>query len=107
MPKLEYPAFFEGDLLGVRAKEQINHRDMILSIPYKVLISLDKCLEDPVLGRVFKENPALFGEDENPDWEQLTLCVFLMFEHQKGEKSFWWPYLNLMPDVKFFCDWDD
>jgi hypothetical protein len=30
-----------------------------------------------------------------------------MFEHQKGEKSFWWPYLDLMPEVKFFCDWPE
>lgn len=30
-----------------------------------------------------------------------------MFEQQKGEKSFWWPYLDLMPEVKFFCDWPD
>ena len=80
---------------------------MILSIPYRVLISLDKCKEDPILGRVYAENPDLFGEESNPDWEQLSLCVFLMFEWQKGEKGFWWPYLDLMPHVKFFCDWPD
>ena len=41
---------------------------MILSIPYRVLISLDKCKEDPILGRVYAENPDLFGVD-NPDYE--------------------------------------
>ena len=31
-PKLEYPAYFDGGLVGVRAKETIRHREMILSI---------------------------------------------------------------------------
>ena len=78
-PKLEYPAYFEGGLVGVRAKETIRHREMILSIPYKCLLSIDKAKSDPILGKVFKENNRLFGED-NPDYEQLILCVFLMYE---------------------------
>ena len=78
-PKLEYPAYFDGGLVGVRAKETIRHREMILSIPYKVLLSMDKAKNDPILGRVFKENNRLFGED-NPDGDQLALTAFLMYE---------------------------
>jgi len=27
-----------------------------------------------------------------------------MYQKQLGEKSFWAPYIDLMPDVTFFCD---
>ena len=33
--------------------------------------------------------------------------LYLLYEHVKGEQSFWKPYLDLMPDVKFFCHWTD
>jgi hypothetical protein len=33
------------------------------------------------------------------------LCIFLLYEYQLGEESFWFPYIDLMPDVTFFCDW--
>lgn len=36
MPKLEFPAFFEGGLLGVRIKEDINHNEAFLSVPMKI-----------------------------------------------------------------------
>ena len=45
--------------------------------------------------------------EENSDAEQLTLTLFLIYEYQKGADSFWKPYLDLMPDVKFFCHWPD
>ena len=32
------------------------------------------------------------------------LTVFLMYEKQLGKASFWEPYLNLMPEVTFFCN---
>lgn len=30
-----------------------------------------------------------------------------MYEFAKKEGSFWKPYLDLMPNVKFFCHWID
>ena len=30
-----------------------------------------------------------------------------MYEYRKGEDSFWKPYLDLMPDVSFFCNWSE
>jgi len=27
-----------------------------------------------------------------------------MYQNQLKDKSFWAPYLDLMPDVTFFCD---
>ena len=47
----------------------------------------------------------MFHEDCQHDWEQLILLIYVIYEYQKGEDSFWWPYLDLMPHVQFFCDW--
>ena len=40
MPKLEFPAFFENGLLGVKCKEDINHREAYLFVPYKMKLSV-------------------------------------------------------------------
>ena len=106
MPKLEYPAVFEQGLLGVRAKEPIKHREAFLFVPFKMLITLELAQEHPIIGHVYKENPQLFTKDHD-DYEQLTLAVFMMYEYQKGKDSYWFPYLNLLPDVEFFCNWDE
>ena len=50
MPKLEYPAIFEGGLLGVKCTEDIYNREAYLFIPWKMLITVNKVKEDPVIG---------------------------------------------------------
>ena len=107
MPKLQYPAYFEGGLVGVRATEPIKHREAFLSVPYKMLMTVDGAQRHPVLGPIIAENPQLFSEDEKGDWEQLTLVLFIIHEYNKKEESFWKPYLDLMPMVKFFCHWSE
>lgn len=37
----------------------------------------------------------------------MILALYLIYENNKGEDSFWKPYIDLMPDVKFFCDWEE
>ena len=74
------------------------------------MISLDKAINDPVIGVIIKENPDIFAQDQtdNCSWkEELTLFVFMLHEWQKGDDSFWKPYLDLMPDVVPFCDWSE
>lgn len=104
IPKLEYPAMFEHGLVGVRAKEEIEHREAFLYVPFKLLITMEVAHKHPVVGHVFRENKELFSK-EHDDYEQLTLAVFMLYEYQKGYESFWFPYLNLLPDVEFFCNW--
>ena len=82
MPKLEYPAVFEQGLLGVRAKEPIEHREAFLFVPFKMLITLELAQEHPIIGHVYKENPQLFTKDHDY-YEQLTLAVFMIYEYQK------------------------
>jgi hypothetical protein len=104
MSKLDYPATFDQGLVGVKAKKDIEHREAFLYVPFKMLITMELVHNHPEVGHVFKDNPGLFTK-KHDDFEQLTLALFMMYEYQKGKESFWFPYLNLLPDVEFFCHW--
>lgn len=56
-PNQEYPAYFDGGLVGVRALAPIEHRQAFLKVPFKCMMSIDKARSHPVLGPVIKENP--------------------------------------------------
>ena len=107
MPKIEYPAYFEGGLIGCRAKEDIEHREAFIAIPYKMLVTVEAAQRHPVLGPIISDNPQVFSDTGLPDWEQLTLTLVLLYEYCQGEDSYWKPYLDMMPDVKFFAHWSD
>jgi hypothetical protein len=66
MPKLEYPAFFDGGLVGVRAKGTIQHREAFLFVPQKIIITVEKCLQTEALKEVYKED--VFSKAQQ-DWE--------------------------------------
>ena len=105
MPKMEYPAYFEGGLLGVRCKEQVEHREAYMFIPLKMVMSLAKAQQHPVLKPIIAENSECFDAEENGDYEQLTLALFMFYEITLGRRSYWYPYLRLMPDVEFTSSW--
>ena len=69
MPKCEYPAYFEDGLIGVRCKEDIQHREPLIYVPYKMLMSVKDTLEHPVLGPIIKQFPECFEEEYNGDFE--------------------------------------
>ena len=68
-PKVEYPSYFEGGLVGVKATEPIEHREAFISVPYKMLLTVDAAQKHPVLGKIIKENPQLFSIDGKGCWE--------------------------------------
>ena len=70
------------------------------------MISISTAKGHQKIGHIFYENAHIFSKT-NEDYEQLTLTVFIMYEYQFGKDSFWYPYINLMPDVEFFCNWAD
>lgn len=37
----------------------------------------------------------------------MTLCLFIFYEMTLGRKSYWYPYLRLMPEVQFTSSWTD
>ena len=69
-------------------------------------MTVEKVKNDPILGRVISENPHLFSKSSEYSSDQLCLLVLLIYENQKGEESFYWPYLDLMPKIDFFCFWE-
>ena len=108
MPKLEYPSLFEGDLLGAKCIEDIKYREAFLCVPFKMIISVGKAMKHPVLGQIIEAN-SIFKDDseEKKDWEHMVLCLFLFYEITLGTKSYWFPYLRLMPDIDFTANWTD
>ena len=34
-----------------------------------------------------------------------TKCSLIAYEWQKGEDSFWKPYIDLIPEITFFAEW--
>ena len=80
-PNQEYPAYFEGGLVGVKALAPIEHRDAFLKVPFKCMMSIDKAQNHPELGKVIKENPQMFHEDSSSDWEQLILLIYVIYEY--------------------------
>ena len=97
MPKLEYPVHFNDQTMGFRAKEQIDHREMIMAVPYSIVMSAHKAKADPKLGKIIAENPIIFDEAPKNNHNNMVLIVFLMYEIQKGSDSFWAPYLEYLP----------
>ena len=93
MPKVEYPAFFDDGLIGARCKEQIEHREAFLFVPYKMLMSICKAQKHPVLDIILRQNVESFYE-QNQDWEQFQLTLFIFYEMTLEQASYWYPYLR-------------
>lgn len=106
MPKLEYPAWFDNGLLGCRVKQDINHREAFLGVPYKMFMSVKKANADKVLGPLIAAHPEAFTEKFNKDHsQQFILVLFVYYEMSKGRNSYWYPFLRMMPDVEFTSSW--
>lgn len=105
MPKLEYPAYFENGLVGVKCKEDIQHREAFLFVPNKMLFSVEKVSEHEILGPIVEAHPDLFDIDEEDDANSMVLTLGLIYEITLGKKSYWYPYLRMMPDVAFTSSW--
>jgi hypothetical protein len=62
------------------------------------LITCDIAQKIPELKKIM-DNNQLFSS-ESPEHEQVTLSLILLWEYQKGEDSFWWPYIDLLPEFE-------
>ena len=64
------------------------------------MISPPICRANPLIGHVFTENESFFKRDDD-----TMLAVFVMFEKERGEESFWHPYLAMLPWPCSLADW--
>ena len=56
MPHLRYPVFF-GELCGMRYTKDIEHKEGFIYVPYKMLMTVNKALNHPVIGKIIDQNP--------------------------------------------------
>jgi len=50
--------------------------------------------------RTLIQKYELFHDTKGKEPEQCILSLFMLWEYQKGEESFWWPYLDLLPEFE-------
>lgn len=102
MPKLEYPAYFSGGLLGTKVTQDIGYREAYLAVPYKMMISVTKAKAHPVIGPILSDHIELIN-----DRDQMILAFFLFHELTQGRDSYWYPYLRIMPEIQSLSDWKE
>ena len=94
MPKVQYPAYFENGLLGMRCIEDIQNREAFIFVPYKMVISRAKIENHAVLGEIIEKCPQCFLQEQNSDSKTLILILGLLYEISLGKESYWYPYLR-------------
>ncbi|GMF21804.1 unnamed protein product [Phytophthora lilii] len=98
-PKLQWPATTPGGLRGAVARERIAPGEPMLCVPRRLLISEALCWQDAQLGPVFRANRDVFSRDDP------VLALFLVRELLLGERSFFQPYLAVLPFPESVQDW--
>ena len=104
---IDFPAYFgnNGELRGVVATRDIKPYETVLAVPNKLLITTQKAREDKYLCKVLKAHEDVFhGNDDHGDYN--TLIVYLIREKLKGEDSFYYPFINLVPEIESGLVWD-
>jgi hypothetical protein len=107
MPKLDYPVISSNNQLIFQASKPINHAEMLIAVPYKLALTYEKAMQCKEIEDIARQITGMFLSDEDGDiTKELILIVFIMYEWQKGEKSFWFPYLNFLPEAEYFYSWN-
>ena len=91
-------------VVGSSAKEPIADNETILYVPSKVLITVEKALSSEI-GFIYQKHDSIFNSTNDRDY--LVLLLFLIFEHQKEEKSFWYPYFCAINPGELACYWPE
>lgn len=100
-PKLQWPAMTENGHRGVVALQDIATNEPMLQIPAALVISEQRCWQDPQLKAVFEAHRDIFSRDDP------VLALFLTREMLKGDASFVEPYLSILPYPESVQDWTD
>ena len=83
-PNIEFPiAYLKGKLIGCKSSKIIEQNKAILYIPYKLIIDSSKIEMNTTLPSLNKYNST-------------KIAYFLMKEFDKGDKSFYKPYIDLI-----------
>lgn len=69
-------------------------------IPQRLMMSAHHAKAGPERGHVHRDNAKLLGNDNG-------LALYIMQEMLKGEDSFYWPYLRVLPRPRNLRHWSE
>lgn len=73
-------------------------------MPNKLLITVERARASEI-GQIFDNHESLFKNNEDRDF--LTILLFMIYEHQKGDQSFWHPYFDAIDPGTMTCYWPE
>lgn len=100
-PKIDWPS--NKTVSGIRgavAIESIETNEPMLEIPIKLMITPPLALSDPEIGHLLSESSDLLYGD-------AMLTLYIMYEIRKEEKSFYFPFLQTLPEPSSATKWSD
>jgi hypothetical protein len=101
-PKIKWPSNdTESGSRGAIATENIETGEYMLEIPACLMMSPPNAFADPEIGAILRENEnkLLHGD--------LLITVFITHELRKGDKSFYSPFLSILPEPGNISEWDE
>ncbi len=106
MEKVLFPACFGPDdnlLEGAAAREEIAPNEAVIMVPMKMLLTPERARSSEI-GHIFENHDTIFKASVDRDY--FALLVFMIYERQKKEKSFWWPYFQAVDPIDLCVYWD-
>lgn len=71
----------------------------MIQIPRSLMMSESHAKDDSDLGHVHRRSPRVLDKDNG-------LAIYIMQEVLKGDQSFYWPYLRVLPTPHNLRHWD-
>jgi hypothetical protein len=103
--KLHYPAVFPPGYIGTVASEEIGPHESVIKVPNHMILSYKLAAASDLMP-IFDQYPELFSASHY-DHEDLTLISYLIKERSKGRGSFWFPFIQVLPQtVEVLYDWE-
>ena len=85
---------------GAIAIESIDAYETMVEIPHHIMMSPPIIFKDKEIGSImFLYQDALYSD--------LLLTVYLMHEISKGNQSFYYPFLRILPEPGNISEWHD
>lgn len=105
-PKLKYPVRFKEGYIGSQASETIQPGEIIIQVPKYCMLSVQSALNSS-LRTIFDQHPDLFSE-VNPNYEDMILTTYILYEKLRGKDSFWYYFLRALPkNPEILLDWSN
>ncbi len=96
--KIQWPSTnIVTNIRGATAITDINTNEYMLEIPKKLMMSPEHAY-DSEIGKYLADNKDVIRGDS-------ILALYLMYERIKGESSFYYPYLQILPSPGTIAEW--